>query len=195
MKSFFRQYSYSIIKMFVNQFAISIFGIVLAMATLAANNTVLTWIVSIFSIVFYLFLIYTMTWEIGAKDRISVDVGKMVYKPFIGFWMALVANIPNLLIALCYSIASPFLDTYRWAQNLNAVTNLLSALLEGMYRGLLSVIVLPNQQKALFHFWWTYFLIVIPALVTSLVAYIAGFKNFRMFAQYFNKKPNQAMKK
>ena len=101
MKSFFRQYSYSIIKMFVNQFAISIFGIVLAMATLAANNTVLTWIVSIFSIVFYLFLIYTMTWEIGAKDRISVDVGKMVYKPFIGFWMALVANIPNLLIALC----------------------------------------------------------------------------------------------
>jgi len=195
MKSFFRQYSYSIIKMFVNQFAISIFGIVLAMATLAANNNLLTWIVSIFSILFYLFLIYTMTWEIGAKDRISVDVGKMAYKPFTGLWMALVANIPNLLIALFYTIASPFLDTYRWAQNLNAVANLLSAILEGMYRGLLSVIVLPTDQKQLFHFWWVYFLIIIPAVVTSLAAYIAGFKNFRMFAQYFNKKSNEAMKK
>ena len=74
MKAFFSKYSYSIVKMFVNQFAISIFGSVLAMATASAGNDLLTLIVSCFAIVFYLFLIYTMVWEIGAKDKISVDV-------------------------------------------------------------------------------------------------------------------------
>ena len=34
MKTFFQQYSYSIVKMFVNQFAISLFGTLLAMATI-----------------------------------------------------------------------------------------------------------------------------------------------------------------
>ena len=76
MKNFFEKYSYSTIKMFVNQFAISIFGAVLAMAATAAGNNILTIVVSSFAILFYLFLIYTMTWEIGAKDKISVDTGR-----------------------------------------------------------------------------------------------------------------------
>jgi hypothetical protein len=29
--------------------------------------------------------------------------------------------------------------------------------------------------------WWMYFVIIIPALVTSTIAYIAGFNNFRVF--------------
>ena len=190
MKGFFKQYSYSIIKMFVNQFAISIFGVVLAMAAAAASNDILMLIVSIFSIAFYLFLIYTMTWEIGAKDRISVDIGKKPYRPHTGLLISLVANIPNLLIALLYSIAYPFMGAHKWAGNMNAIINVVSALIEGMYRGLLVTIHQPSGGEPILNMWWTYFVIVIPALITAWIAYFAGFKNFRMFAQYFNKKQN-----
>ena len=42
MGDFFHKYGYSIVKMFVNQFALSLFGSTLAMATLAAKNDTLT---------------------------------------------------------------------------------------------------------------------------------------------------------
>ena len=123
MKSFFSQYSYGIIKMFVNQFAISIFGSVLAMATASAGNDILTVVVSVFAILFYLFLLYTMTWEIGAKDKISVDVKKKEYRPFTGLIMALIANIPNLIIATVFTIAYPFMNVAgSWAVDLAAGT-------------------------------------------------------------------------
>lgn len=190
MKGFFQQYSYSMVKMLVNQFAISLFGIVLAMAAMAADSNVLTIGFSVFSIVFYLFLIYTMTWEIGAKDRISVDYGKKPYRPHTGLLLSLLANAPNLLIALLYTIAYPFMSEYTWAGNMNFVLNWISAIVEGMYRGLLSVITFPSGG-AIVHAWWSYFLIVVPALITAWIAYFAGFKNFRMLAAYFNKKSAQ----
>ena len=194
MKGFFKQYSYSIIKMFVNQFAISLFGVVLAMATLAADSNVLTIVCSVFSIAFYLFLLYTMTWEIGAKDRVSVDYGKRPYRPHTGLWLGLIANIPNLLIAILYAIGYPFMKNHVWAGNMNFVLNWISAIVEGMYRGLLSVITF-SDGSSIVHAWWSYFLIVIPAVVATWIAYFAGFKNFRMLATYFNKKAEQSKKK
>lgn len=193
MKSFFQQHSYNIIKMFVNQFAISLFGIVLAMATLAADSTVLTIVCSVFSIAFYLFLIYTMVWEIGAKDRVSVDYGKKAYHPHTGLGIGLVANLPNLLIAILYTIGYPFMTTHKWAGNMNFVLNWISAILEGMYRGVLSLITLPNGTLIV-HEWWTYFVITIPAILAAWLGYFAGFKNFRMLATYFNKKAEENKK-
>ena len=91
MRKFFHDYSYNIVKMFVNQFAISIFGVSLTFATTSAHGEsqgfdTLTVVVSILSVLFYLFLIYTLAWEIGAKDKISVDAGKKPYRPHLGIW-------------------------------------------------------------------------------------------------------------
>lgn len=180
MKVFFQKYSYSTVKMFVNQFAISIFGTVLAMATSAAQNDVLTVIVSVFAIVFYLFLIYTMTWEIGATDKISVDYGKKEYKPFTGLWMSLVANIPNFVFAVVYSIGYPFMATQKWAGTTCYISRLLTVICEGMYLGLTMTVSVGGN--ALNHYWWTYFLITVPALITAWVAYYLGHKDFRFFA-------------
>ena len=185
MKTFFHDYLYTSIKMLVDQLAISIFGLVLVLAALAASNTALSIIVSIFAIWFYLFLVYTMLWEVGAKDRISVDVGKKPYRPHTGLWISLVANIPNLLVALLYAIGAPFMATHAWAGSMNAALMTTSALSEGMYRGLLSVIT--TSGVALYKFWWSYFLIILPSLITAWIAYFAGFKNFRLVASYFNK--------
>lgn len=186
MKSFFYDYLYTSIKMLVDQLAISIFGLVLTLAALAANNNTLSIVVSVFAILFYLFLIYTMLWEVGAKDRISVDIGKKPYRPHTGVLIALVANIPNFLVALLYSLGAPFMATKVWAGSMNAALMTISALSEGMYRGILSVITISGAE--MYKFWWSYFLIIIPSLVTAWIAYFAGFKNFRLVAAYFNKK-------
>ena len=186
MNGWFRQYSYSVIKMFVNQFAISIFGLVLAMATAATKNNALTIFVSIFSIVFYLFLIDTMTWEIGAKDRISVDCGKKKYRPHTGLLLSLLANLPNLILAVLFTVAYPFMQTEGWAANMSAIVMTISAIVEGMYRGITAAITLPDG-KMLLHCWWSYFLIIVPALITAWFSYFMGFKNKRFVAGYFDK--------
>ncbi len=187
MKNFFSKYSYGIMKMFVNQFAISIFGSVLFMATDAAENTALTVAVSCFAILFYLFLIYTMTWEIGAKDRIHVDMGKKEYKPHTGLVMSLVANTPNLLIAILFTIAYPFMATMTWAGNLAAVTSVITVFVQGMYLGLTTTIQIAGV--ALNRLWFSYFLIIVPALITSWIAYYLGHKEFKFFAT-ISKKQN-----
>ncbi len=193
MKGFFGQYSYSIIKMFVNQFAISIFGAVLAMATTASGNKTLTLVVSIFAVIFYLFLIYTMTWEIGAKDKISVDVGKKPYRPHTGLLMSLVANIPNFLIAIVYTIGYRDMATAKWAGTMTFIARVASIFTEGMYLGLMTAINMFGNS--LQHYWWTYFVITVPAIIISWIAYFAGHRNFRIFAGIGNRKPDPANKK
>jgi hypothetical protein len=177
------------IKMYVNQFAISIFGFVLAMATIKSKNNALTIGVSAFAVVFYLFLIYTMTWEIGAKDKISVDVGKKPYRPHTGALMSLIANIPNYIIAILYLIGYP----NRAASKLCSGARLASLITEGMYLGIIRTISING--KLLHDFWWTYFIITIPAIFTSWLAYYLGHRNFRFFAGIGKAKPDAANKK
>ena len=128
MKKFFHDYSYNIVKMFVNQFAISIFGVSLTFATTSAHGEstgfdTLTVVVSLLSVLFYLFLIYTLMWEVGAKDRIHVDMGKMKKHPHTGLIMSIIANIPNFIIAIMFTVASPFMTTAMWAGNLAAIAS------------------------------------------------------------------------
>ena len=133
MKTFFQQYSYSIVKMFVNQFAISLFGTLLAMATSSTKSDGLSLAVSIFAVLFYLFLIYTLVWEVGAKDRIAVDVGKKPYKPHTGLLMACVASVPNFLFAVFFTATKPLVATHSWVANINLI---MTIILEGMYMGM-----------------------------------------------------------
>ena len=67
MKDFLNNYSYSAVKMFVNQFAISIFGAMLSMATTVGGNDTISIVVSIFAILFYLVLAYFLCVELYLK--------------------------------------------------------------------------------------------------------------------------------
>ena len=187
MKGFFKQYSYSVVKNLVNQFAISVFGAFLSMATTAANNDTLSIIVSIFAIVFYLFLVYTTTWEIGSKDRVSVDVGKKNYRPNTGLWIALVSNIPNFLIAILFTIAKLFVKEGNFFDKMQMILSVFSMVFEGMYTGLLMTVKIA-ADTTMINAWWSYFVIIVPAIVTSWIAYYAGYKNFRLIAPLFDKK-------
>lgn len=180
--------------MFVNQFAISIFGAMLSMASTAAENDTLAFWCSILAIVFYLFLIYTQAWELGAKDRISVDIGKKEYKPLTGLWTSVLANIPNFVIAITFFFV---LAVPSWAQstvaaNIRTIASLFNMLLEGMYLGVLTTIKI--RELPLLTFWWMYFVITIPAMLTSWLAYYLGHKN-KKFTTLFDYQAPKAKKK
>ncbi len=85
MKKFFLDYGYSSVKMFVNQFAIALFGFSLVIAVSGLENEYSDWliyVVSGFAVLFYLVLIYSIPWNHGARDRISVDYKKKDKNPY-----------------------------------------------------------------------------------------------------------------
>lgn len=191
MKNFLHNYSYSSVKMFVNQFAISIMGAMLSMATVNTEDAIVIF-VSIFAIAFYLFLIYTQAWELGAKDKISVDIGKKEYKPLTGLAVSAVANIPNFIIAITFFFVLQVFPMSEVAANVRTIASLFNMLLEGMYLGVLTTVKIG--ERTLLTFWWMYFLITIPAMLTSWLAYYLGHKN-KKFTTLFDYQAPKANKK
>ena len=175
MKEFFKNRSYDMVRMFLNQFAISIFGLVLALAAGQAQNPTLRNITSVAAILFYLFLLYTMTWDLGFKDRAGVENGRLRRAPFTGFWISLCANVPNFLFALFISLGLWFPDVTALS-SIGGVATSAALLLEGMFTGLLANRVggVPLNAQ-----WWVYFVIILPALLACTVAYQLGLKDFR----------------
>ena len=198
MKEFFHRYGYSTVKMFLYQFAISMFGSTLAMATTSSKNATMTIIVSICAVLFYLFLLYVLIWEVGAQDKISVDVGKKEYKPMTGFIMALIANAFNFIIAIIFTVGYPSLARGgEWGSNLCAVMKVFLFIFEGMYLGLLTAIRIPvsGVMQQLNNLWWPYFLIPLPAILTAGIAYYLGHKNIHFTSIMLYKDPKAKKKK
>ncbi len=197
MKYFFHKYGYDIAKMFATQFAISMFGSCLAMATAFSGKDALSLIASIGAIIFYLFLIYIKVWEIGSKDGLSVELGKKEYKPFTGVFIALTANALNFIIAILFTIGYPSLAAGgEWGSNICAVMKVCLVLFEGMYLGVLTVneIAVNGVMQQLNNLWWPYFVIIIPSMIVCAVAYIFGHKNIHFTSLMEYQDPNQKKK-
>ena len=178
---FWKGYSYSIVKMFINQFAIAMFGLTLAIATGKTDNATLQIVCSAFAVLFYLFLIYTMTWEVGASDIIRVDAGRAKASPWRGLFMSLMANIPNIILALLILLFTPFAASHEWAGNTVVIAKTIALMLEGMYTGLLTIDVGGNPLNC---YAISYVAIILPALATAALSYFAGMHNFRIGALF-----------
>ena len=98
----FKENSYDIVKLYVNQIGIMIFSMLLYTAVGSFENESLSLsmsiFVSIFSTCFYLVLIYYAMWEHGARDKIRIDGGRMEPCKHKGLVMGLFANVPNLVL-------------------------------------------------------------------------------------------------
>lgn len=101
MKSL-KENAYDIIRLYINQLGIMIFSLLLYFAidpfgdeALAKSLNIF---ISVFSVCFYLVLIYYVIWDIGAKDKIRIDGGRMERSKNKGLVMGLIANIPNFLL-------------------------------------------------------------------------------------------------
>ena len=179
--NFFKTNLHLISRLFVNQLGMTMFGIVLMMAS--SKNTILSLCFSVFATLFYLYLIYTVMWEEGAKDAIRIEQGRKeksrAYPWKLSFW----ASVPNFFIALLMIIG--FLFGYLFtsadaARTLYVIMRLVGGLFEGMYAGIFSFIVtwLPDTDivYALSGVVF-YTLSSLPMMGVSALAYSLGLRN------------------
>jgi len=177
MKKFFGEHSYNMVKMLLNQFATAIFGFVLFLATKKAENIALMNVTSIAAILFYLFLLYTMTWEIGYHDRVAVAQGRKKKNVFTGALISLCANVPNFIYAIFITLAV-FINAGEgsFIANIGGICTFLALFLEGMFTGLLSNHI---GAVSLGSHWFVYFLIPLPAILVCGIAYYLGLRDVK----------------
>lgn len=175
MKQFMERYSYESVHLFLNQIAIGLFGMTLALASGMAGNEVLRIVTSVFSIIFFLFLQHLAMWKVGAQDRLSFDLGKLKKNYMIPVWMWLLSNSLNFLLAILISLAMwfdvPALST------MGGVAKVIELIVNGMYTGLMAINI---GEVPLNSMWFIYFLATLPALAVIFAAYVLGFNNVRL---------------
>lgn len=163
--NFFKKYSYIAVRLFLNQFAISLFGVALAFVSIKGERDGLLLWTSIFSIVFFLFLQYAVIWEVGAKDGISAVARNTSRGLGRGFLIALLTNSLNLLCALLV------LTEYIGVPAVGGMARGAILIgLEGMYMGVLKA--MPTEILPLM-----FFVITIPSILVIGVGYIIGSYN------------------
>ena len=176
MKRFFQKYSYLMVKMFITQCVIGLFGNVLALAGIKSESVAMTVIIGIVAIAFYLFLLYTTVWEYGNKDKPAVDSGRMKFSPFTGILIGLGANIPNFLIATVHVALLPIaMKVEGTISAISGIARVVFLFINGMYSGIMSD-GLFAEGFALHDYWFMFYLITIPAVIVTTIAYIMGVK-------------------
>ena len=197
-----KENSYDIIRLYVNHLGIMIFSMLLYSAVgegIIDNknlSSALSIFISIFSICFYLALVYYVVWEIGAKDKIRIDGGRMERCKNKGFLMGLFANIPNFvlgavtLILLLIFFATKSDGVYAAFLIFNMITRFHAS----MYLGFITGIVPGNATADTIDY--TEFLIetillliipIISPMVTNL-AYRLGEEDKKIFSFLKSKK-------
>ena len=173
MKAFFERYSYESVRLALNQIAISMFGFALAMtAGKAESDPLLLWS-SIGSIFFYLVLTYGSAHRTGSGDRLSIQYGKIPFRPLTGLLLSLIANSVNLILAILITVGQ-----YADLVGISDISRIIALLIQGMYQGVLATVSVGGVT--LNGLWWAYFLITIPAMLVATLGYIAGAKDFHM---------------
>ena len=155
IKKFLSDNSGTVIKIMIHQLGLTVFGFLLYSASASSKNTAVIAGLSVFSSLFYLLLLYVMYWDIGAKDKIKIDSGRLKRDTFKGAKTALVANIPNLILALMSLIgylcinksaldaAGSFVSP-KWAVNLHGIAQIIGVFLNSMYTGIGAEVKKPS---------------------------------------------------
>ena len=195
---FIKENSYDIVKFFIYQIGLAVFSLTLAIPLSAAIEEdkadvglIVQLCVSILAILFYSMLVYTVSWEHGATERIRIDAGKSAHDKFKGAKIALIASIPNFLVS---SVAILSAILYAEGNVWNAVFVLvvfILGLMESMYLGTVQFVAsffaadlfLSNIIRGICFF-------VLPCIIVfaSHLGYTLGDKNIKIFGFMPDKK-------
>jgi hypothetical protein len=168
------------VKLFITQCVISLFGNVLALAGISANSSGLIIATGVFSILFYLFLVYMEAWSIGSSDKPSIDGGRARFSATTGILIGLCASIPNIIFAATYLALHDAAGIVEGAiSTICGMALSIFAFTNGMYMGIMSEGVFA-EGFALNNYGIVFFLINLPAIITVMLGYIAGVKDFHL---------------
>lgn len=167
MKQFFDKYSYTAVKLFLNQIVIGIFfGVGFLFVANKLENPAFKIGASVLSILFFLFLEYTVAYKLGTEERVSVDIGKAKADYLLPVKVWLLANSLNLLLALFITLGQVF-SGVGFFGSVGGVCVTVAMIIEGMYSGL--ILLWPH--------WSMYFIITLPSLLVVFLSYVLGLKS------------------
>lgn len=181
MKEFLEKHSYTAVNLFLNQLVIGIFfGVGLLFVANKIGSEAVKIGISVFSIIFYLFLEYTVAYKVGVQDRVSVELGKAKADLGLPVKLWLLSNSINLLLALFIMLGHLF-SNVSFFSSAGGIGAMVAMIIEGMYIGVLSINV---GGAALNEYWIMWFAITLPALAVIFLSYLAGVKS-RKVAKMF----------
>lgn len=199
---FIKTNSYDIVRLFLNQFALAVFGLVLINATTLAHGGeygVLTLITGIVSALFYLYILYATTLELGMKDYVKIQTGRLERDRGKGFKMILLSEMPNIILVILMGIG--WLMAFRWGSvndgvadstvstgtNMYAICRLIIGFLQAMYSGIIGYFF-PGSGVAgdayafrCLQIIICYAVSVVPSILVCGISYILGLKNKKLF--------------
>ena len=187
MANFFKENGHTVIKMILYQIVLSMLGGMLALAGSATGSNFLLAGFSIFSILFYLYLISTIFYEMGQKDGIRINAGRLRLSKYKALIIAVCANLINFILGALVVFFKSMINGVSLNQNLSSLTeeqalaltpswavnayeslNTVTKAIQCMYVGVLKVFFSGNVVVLLF--------IPIPAIITAVIAYRLGVK-------------------
>lgn len=177
MKNFFKTHSYNSVKLFLNQIVMSMLGLMMLLVATKLSSFAFRLLAGLFSIGFYLFLTYTSMWEVGNRDKLDENGVADGKRMFSGFFIALVSNSLNILLAVFVALGKLF-SSSEFFGSIGGVSAVIANLIEGVYAPITGIEV--SVGKDLKAFAVTYFIMVLPSLITATLAYIAGRKDLRI---------------
>ena len=134
MFRFFKEHSYEIVKLFLTQIGIAVFGLVMAFAT--SSNKTLFLMSSIFAAFFYWCLLYSEAWELGAKDMPRVSNGRMKYSPFKGVIYAAFSNSVNYILVFIMFVSIFLGTTIELFGNIYVIVFFIQRTISAMFMGI-----------------------------------------------------------
>ena len=189
----FRENSETIVKLIINQIGIAIFAFMLYTAAGSfkvddpSATLLIKVLISAFSMIFYFTLLYNIMWELGGKDKIRVDAGRLERKASKGFVIGLLANSLNLIIigtALLLLVINLItgIDVFM---NIFAVLNAIFRIFISMYLGVvMGITAFAEANTQLYYLIQTVGFIAfsfVSALVIHL-SYLMGLNGVKIFS-------------
>jgi len=171
MLNFIKENSNFVVKMMINQFGLTVFGFMLAMAV-GENNT-LQLLTGLFAFGFYMFLLYSMTWTIGVKDIDRIANKRIPYIPLKGAYISVAANLINFIFAVGILIGFIITSASPSKSGLYGISLVIARFTQAMYLGI-NVNLPENIRFAM------YFITPFPAIIACGLGYYLGVKEKRL---------------
>jgi len=186
---FFKENSYNMVKVFINQIGITIFSFVLyfSIASFKENNMSLYHklmvAISVFAMMFFFVLLYTSSWDLGANDKIRIDSKKAEKHVFKGALITLCANAVNFLLAGIVLLTVALKIKGGFAA-FSGVCYTIYILLNGMYNGLIRdglMLINSSEEPHALLSAVGFFIVLFLPVIASHIGYVFGLKNIKIF--------------
>lgn len=136
-----KRHSYDIVKLYIDQIGITVFSFILITALGSVSDSAALQIgLSTFTTLFFGVILYTTAWDLGAKDKLSLDSGRAEYHPLKGLALSLFANLPNFILAggaaICFLLSFTGVDAFY---SIGAVLLTIAKFTMAIYLGIINV--------------------------------------------------------